>query len=171
MWRRSQTCSTGLTRSPAIGAATPTPTPSSRQPVGFLSASGPTMIRMLSLTSYQCTSSSAPTGANPPVRQLRSDLCRPRGSSCGFAPRATTACAWAIRSFDRSPISIGFVRPTTSAPIARISVLAAALANGGGTALPTCRWPCQFVVWNRNQSGNECRRAASRAVVTRGSNG
>lgn len=44
---------------------------------------------------------------------------------------------------------------------------AMALTNSGGTALPICRKAGFIVPWNRNPSGNDCRRAASRTLITR----
>lgn len=45
---------------------------------------------------------------------------------------------------------------------------ATARPSSGGTELPICLNPCHFVMWNRNQSGYEWRRAASRTVMQRG---
>src|SRR5260370_29209261 len=55
--------------------------------------------------------------------------------------------------------------------IASQRCVATALARRGGTELPICLNPCHFVTWKRNQSGYECRRAASRTVMHRGEYG
>src|SRR5665213_2077306 len=52
--------------------------------------------------------------------------------------------------------------------IARISWEATARPRRGGTEFPICLKPCHFVTWKRNQSGYECKRAASRTVMHRG---
>ena len=67
-----------------------------------------------------------------------------------------------------SPSSMRGAGTLGSAPSARITSSATALASGGGTELPICRAPCHLVTCNRNQSGKPCSLAISRTVTQRG---